>query len=330
MAGVSRATVSRVVNDSPRVSPDVRIGVQAAIEELGYTPNRAARALVTKRNDSVAVVITQPSGQVFSDPFFPRLLRGISSTLTARDRQLILMMPESASDERRVGDYLTAGHVDGALLVSLHEDDPLPARLTSAGVPIVLVGRPPKGSRVSYVDVDNRQGAQSAVAHLISTGRRVIATITGVADTAPGIDRRQGYRDAITEAGLKLDRSLEALGGFTAEGAAVAMTHLLETHPDIDGVFAASDQMAASALSVIAASGRQVPRDVAVVGFDDAALATSTTPQLSSVRQPIEEMGHEMARLLVEAVDASDPVPRRVILATELIRRASSAGKLSR
>jgi len=330
IAGVSRATVSRVVNDSPRVSPDVRLGVQAAIEELGYTPNRAARALVTKRNDSVAVVITQPSGQVFSDPFFPRLLRGISSTLTARDRQLILMMPESASDERRVGDYLTAGHVDGALLVSLHEDDPLPARLTTAGVPIVLVGRPPKGSRVSYVDVDNRQGAQAAVAHLISTGRRVIATITGVADTAPGIDRRQGYRDAITEGGLKLDRSLEALGGFTAEGAAVAMTHLLETHPDIDGVFAASDQMAASALGVIAASGRQVPRDVAVVGFDDAALATSTTPQLSSVRQPIEEMGHEMARLLVEAVDASDPVPRRVILATELIRRASSAGKLSR
>jgi DNA-binding LacI/PurR family transcriptional regulator len=330
VAGVSRATVSRVVNDSPRVSPDVRLGVQAAIDELGYTPNRAARALVTKRNESVAVVITQPSGQVFSDPFFPRLLRGISSTLSARDRQLILMMPESASDERRVGDYLTAGHVDGALLVSLHEDDPLPARLTAAGVPIVLVGRPPKGSRVSYVDVDNRQGAQAAVAHLISTGRRVIATITGVADTAPGIDRRQGYRDAIAEAGLKLDRSLEALGGFTAEGAAVAMTHLLETHPDIDGVFAASDQMAASALGVIAASGRQVPSDVAVVGFDDAALATSTTPQLSSVRQPIEEMGHEMARLLVEAVDASDPVPRRVILATELIRRASSAGKLSR
>jgi DNA-binding LacI/PurR family transcriptional regulator len=330
MAGVSRATVSRVVNDSPRVSPDVRLGVQAAIEQLGYIPNRAARSLVTRRSDSVAVVITQPSGQVFSDPFFPRLLRGISSTLTARDRQLILMMPESAADERRVGDYLTAGHVDGALLVSLHEDDPLPARLTTAGVPIVLVGRPPKGSRVSYVDVDNRQGAQSAVAHLIASGRRVIATITGLLDTAPGIDRRQGYRDAIDEGGLKLDRSLEAQGGFTAEGATAAMAHLLEIHPDIDGVFAASDQMAASAMSVITASGRTVPRDVAIVGFDDAALARSTTPQLTSVRQPIEEMGHEMARLLVEAVDASDPVPRRVILATELIRRASSAGRLPR
>ena len=329
MAGVSRATVSRVVNDSPRVSPDVRQGVQAAIEQLGYTPNRAARSLVTKRSDSVAVVITQPAGQVFSDPFFPRLLRGISSTLAARDRQLILMMPESSTDERRVGDYLTAGHVDGALLVSLHEDDPLPARLTAAHVPIVLVGRPPKGSRASYVDVDNRQGAQSAVAHLIGTGRRVIATITGLLDTAPGIDRRQGYRDALAEGGLRLDRSLEAVGGFTADGAAAAMTHLLEVHPEIDAVFAASDQMAASALSVLASAGRSVPEDVAVVGFDDMAVALSTSPQLTSVRQPIEEMGHEMARLLVEAVDASDPVPRRVILATELIRRASSAGRLS-
>jgi DNA-binding LacI/PurR family transcriptional regulator len=329
VAGVSRATVSRVVNDSPRVSPDVRQGVQAAIEQLGYTPNRAARSLVTRRSDSVAVVITQPAGQVFSDPFFPRLLRGISSTLTILDRQLILMMPESDADERRVGDYLTAGHVDGALLVSLHEDDPLPARLTTSHVPIVLVGRPPKGSRASYVDVDNRQGAQSAVAHLIATGRTVIGTITGLLDTAPGIDRRQGYRDALSERGIKLDRSLEALGGFTAEGAAAAMTHLLEVHPDIDAVFAASDQMAASALSVLVAAGRRVPEDVALVGFDDAAIAQSMTPQLSSVRQPIEEMGHEMARLLVEQVDAADPVPRRVILATELIRRASSAERLS-
>jgi DNA-binding LacI/PurR family transcriptional regulator len=329
VAGVSRATVSRVVNDSPRVSTDVRLGVRAAIEQLGYTPNRAARSLVTRRSDSIAVVITQPAGQVFSDPFFPRLLRGISSTLAAQDRQLILLMPESSTDERRAGDYLAAGHVDGALLVSLHENDPLPARLTAARVPIVLVGRPPKGSRVSYVDADNRQGAQSAVAHLIESGRRVIATITGLLDTAPGIDRRQGYRDAIAEAGLKPDRTLEAPGEFTREGATAAMTHLLEVHPDIDGVFAASDQMAAAAMAVILGSGRAVPGDVAVVGFDDLAIALSTTPELTSVRQPIEEMGREMARLLVESVDAADPVPRRVILATELIRRASSAGRPS-
>ena len=328
MAGVSRATVSRVVNGSPRVSPTVRLEVQAAIERLGYTPNLAARSLVTRRSDSIAVVITQPAGQVFADPFFPRLLRGISSSLTARDRQLILLMPESSSDEGRVANYLTAGHVDGALLVSLHEDDPLAPRLAAAGLPVVLVGRPPKGLRVSYVDVDNRQGAQSAVAHLIASGRRVIATITGPLDTAPGIDRRQGYRDALAEGGLELDRTLEAVGNFTQEGAEAAMVQLLATHPDLDAVFAASDQMAATALSVLAAAGRHVPADVAVVGFDDLAIALSTNPQLTSVHQPIEEMGREMARLLIEAVDAPDPVPRRVILATELVQRASSAGRL--
>ena len=147
LAGVSRATVSRVVNGSPRVSPEVRADVQAAIERLGYVPNRAARSLVTRRSDSIAVVITEPTGRLFSDPFFPRLLRGISSELAARDRQLILLMPETAADESRTADYLTAGHVDGAVLVSLHEDDPLPARLAASGIPIVLVGRPVEGHR---------------------------------------------------------------------------------------------------------------------------------------------------------------------------------------
>jgi DNA-binding LacI/PurR family transcriptional regulator len=173
--------------------------------------------------------------------------------------------------------------------------------------------------------VDNRQGAQAAVGHLVERGRRVIATITGPLDTAPGIDRRQGYREALLEAGIALDPTLEAIGEFTHDGAAAAMTRLLAAHPEIDGVFAASDQMAAGALAVLAAAGRRVPADVAVVGFDDQAIATSTIPPLTSVRQPIEELGHEMARLLLEAVDAPDPVPRRVILATELVVRQSSA-----
>jgi DNA-binding LacI/PurR family transcriptional regulator len=329
LAGVSRATVSRVVNGSPRVSPDVRTDVQAAIERLGYIPNRAARSLVTRRSDSIAVVITEPTGRLFSDPFFPRLLRGISSELAARDRQLILLMPDSPADEIRTGDYLTAGHVDGALLVSLHERDPLPGRLTSAGIPIVLVGRPPKGTKASFVDVDNRQGAQSAVAHLLTGGRRVIATISGPLDMAAGTDRLAGYRDALTEAGIALDPTLERAGDFTQESGAFQMGRLLAARPDLDAVFAASDLMAAGALSVLAAAGRRVPADVAVVGFDDSPVAISTMPQLTSVRQPIEAMGHEVARLLVDAVQAPDPVPRRVILATELIRRASSAGRPS-
>ena len=329
LAGVSRATVSRVVNGSPRVSPDVRIDVQAAIDRLGYVPNRAARSLVTRRSDSIAVVIAEPTGRLFSDPFFPRLLRGISSELAARDRQLILLMPETPADEIRTADYLTAGHVDGALLVSLHAADPLPDRLAAAGIPMVLVGRSAKGVNASYVDVDNRQGAQSAVAHLVSGGRHVIATIAGPQDMAAGLDRLNGYREALGDAGLQPDASLEAIGDFTQESGVAAMTRLLEGRPDIDAVFAASDLMAAGALAVLAAAGRRVPADVAVVGFDDSPVAMTTTPQLTSVRQPIEAMGHEVARLLVDAVEASDLVPRRVILATDLVRRASSAGRPS-
>jgi DNA-binding LacI/PurR family transcriptional regulator len=329
LAGVSRATVSRVVNGSPRVSTDVRVAVEAAIAQLGYVPNRAARSLVTRRSGSFGLVITEPTGRLFSDPFFPRVLRGVSLELTARDLQLVLLMPNSPADVRRTGDYLSAGHVDGAILVSLHGDDPLPSRLSQAGIPLVLVGRPPRGVSASYVDVDNRQGARSAVEHLIAGGRRVIATISGPSDMPAGIDRLAGYRDALAEAGLPADSQLEGRGDFTQVGGVEAMTRLLAARPDIDGVFAASDLMAAGALSVLAAQGRRVPKDVAIVGYDDSPVATSTNPQLTSVHQPIEEMGREVARLLVEAVEGTDRVIRRVILATDLVKRASSAGRPS-
>jgi DNA-binding LacI/PurR family transcriptional regulator len=326
-AGVSRATVSRVVNDSPRVSPGIRRQVEAAIQELGYVPNRAARSLVTRRSGSVAVVIAEPTPRLFTDPFFPRLLRGISAALSARDLQLVLLMPASPDEARRTGDYLAAGHVDGALMVSLHGADPLPARLAAAGVPMVAAGRPPHGTSTSYVDVDNRGGARTAVEHLIDSGRRVVATIAGPDDMTPGIDRLGGYRDALAAADRDLDATLEAVGDFTQESGMLAMGRLLATRPDIDAVFVASDLMAAGAISALATAGKRVPEDVAVVGCDDSPVATTIRPALTSVRQPIEEMGHEMARLLIDAVGGREPVSRRVILATELIRRASSAGR---
>jgi DNA-binding LacI/PurR family transcriptional regulator len=326
-AGVSRATVSRVVNGSPKVSPDVRREVEAAIAALGYVPNRAARSLVTRRSGSIGVVITEPTGRLFSDPFFPRLLRGISGALSARDLQLVLLMPASPEDTERTADYLAAGHVDGALLVSLHGDDPLPERMTRAGIPFVHGGRPLRGTGSSLVDVDNRGGAKTAVEHLIGRGNQVIATIAGPADMGAGVDRLNGYRDALTEAGRSIEDRLIATADFTHEGGAAAMQQLLRANPDIDAVFAASDLMAAGALGVLQAAGKRVPEDVALVGYDDSPIASTVRPQLTSVRQPIEEMGHEMARLLVAAVEEGQPVQRRVILATELIRRASSGGR---
>ncbi len=324
VAGVSRATVSRVVNESPRVSPEIRASVEAAIRQLGYTPNRAARSLVTRRSDSIAVVITEPPGRLFSDPFFPRLVRGVSAALTNRNLQLVLLMPEHG-DEARTIRYLTGGHVDGALLVSLHAEDPIPEALTSRGVPAVFVGRPRPGVDLSYVDVDNRQGGERATRHLLDQGCTCVATIAGPQDMAPGVDRLDGYRDALVGAGLVVRPELIAQGDFTHEGGAAAMERLLDACPDLDGVFAASDLMAAGALSVLRARGREVPDDVALVGYDDSPIAETTLPPLTSIRQPIEEMGPDAVRLLLDAIGHGDRVPRRVVLATQLVERASSA-----
>jgi DNA-binding LacI/PurR family transcriptional regulator len=326
VAGVSRATVSRVVNGNPRVNPDVRRAVERAVDRLGYVPNPAARSLVTRRSQSIGLVIAEPAGRLFEDPFFPRLLRGIGSALSSRDLQLVLLMPQSSGEETRTERYLTAGHVDGALLVSLHGNDPLPKAVAARGVPVVVGGRPPRGSMVSYVDVDNAQGARSAIEHLIAGGRRRIATIAGPQDMPAGEDRLSGYHDALDAAGMARDAKLVSDGDFTQQGGAEATRRLLAARPDLDAIFVASDLMATGAIQVLRAAGRRIPDDVAIVGFDDSAITETTDPPLTSVRQPIEEMGREMVRLLVEHLAEPGSVPRTVILATQLVRRRSSEG----
>lgn len=327
VAGVSRATVSRVVNGSPKVSADVRRIVEKAIDRLGYVPNRAARSLVTRKSDSIAVVITEPASRLFNDPFFPRLVRGISAALSVRDLQLVLLMPNDADDEQRTVRYLTAGHVDGVILVSLHGNDPLPDQLASRRIPSVVLGRPPRGVDIDYVDADNLDGGRRATTHLVERGRRRIATITGPRDMVAGIDRLAGYRDALADAGIAVDEGLIATGDFTQAGGEAAMERLLRDQPDLDAVFCASDLMAVAALGVLQAAGRRVPDDVAVVGYDDSPMATTTRPPLTSVRQPIEEMGREMVHLLAGGIEQNGRVPRHIVLATELIARASSAGR---
>ena len=327
-AGVSRATASRVVNGSTTVGIEARQSVERAIAESGYVPNRAARSLRTRRSDSIGVVIAEPTGRIFGDPFFAEVLRGISAGLAARQLHLVLVMSQSPEEERWAESYLTSGgHVDGVILFSLHGDDPLPERLQSHGIPVVVGGEPPERARVSYVDNDNHGGAFAAVKHLIDQGRTKVATITGPLDMPAGITRRSAYRDAVKAAGLVLDPDLEESGGFTREGGQRSMETLLERCPELDAVFAASDLMAAGALSALYAAGRRVPEDVAVVGFDDSIIALSTQPPLSSVRQSMEVMGRELVTVLLQMIAARDHVVRRVVLETELIVRQSSGGQ---
>ncbi len=325
-AGVSRATVSRVVNGGNRVKPATRTVVERTIHRLGYTPNRAARSLVTRRTDSVGLVIPEPTTKLFGDPFFPRLIRGINSVLGEADQLLVLLTPQSSHDEDQLGQYLVSGHLDGAMLVSLHGADPLPSFLAERDVPVVVGGRPTPGTPVDFVDVDNVQGALQAVRHLISLGRRRILTVTGPLDMAAAQDRLTGYRFAVAEARIDQDASLELSGDFDQASAREAVEKFIAAGGRFDGVFAASDAMALGAMTAITRAGRRVPEDVAVVGYDDSALALSSDPPLSSVRQPIEEMGREMARALLAQLGKSRPVPRSVVLGTELVVRGSSGG----
>ncbi|MGC2999033.1 LacI family DNA-binding transcriptional regulator [Streptomyces sp. G35A] len=330
-AGVSRATVSRVVNGSDGVRERLAERVRRAVEELGYVPNQAARSLVTKRHDAVAVIVAEPETRVFADPFFASQLRGISKELTAHDNQLVLLLTEDRDDHARVGRYLAGGHVDGALVFSLHLDDPLPELIQRAGLPAVFGGRPDgDGVRdgVVYVDSDNRGGARDAVRHLLGLGRSRVAHITGALDQTSAVDRLDGFRDVMVDA----DPRLVVEGDFTPAGGERAMRELLGRCPDLDAVFAANDLTAVGALRVLREHGRRVPDDVAVVGFDDILpIAEQTEPPLTTVRQDIEEMGRLMARLLLRDLDgtAAAPytvggTPSSVILPTTLVRRASA------
>jgi DNA-binding LacI/PurR family transcriptional regulator len=324
VAGVSRATVSRVINNSPRVSPSAREAVERAIAKLGYSPNQAARSLVTRRTDAVALVVCEPEERVFSDPFFASVVRGIGTAAAEVDKNLVLLVLQGEVERERARRYLRPEHVDGALLMSLHGEDPLPRQLERAGVPTVLVGRPLGLSALPFVDADNRGGAREGVEHLISLGRQTIATIAGPANMCAGIDRFEGYRDALEGAGLALRKGLVGQGDFFEESGHREMTRLLARRPDIDAVFAASDLMAVGALRALRESGRSVPDDVAVIGFDDAPIASLTLPPLTTIRQPLDQMARAAADLLIRRAEGISAKGEQIVCLTTLVRRDSA------
>ncbi|GAA3757422.1 LacI family DNA-binding transcriptional regulator [Micromonospora maritima] len=320
-AGVSRATVSRVVNGSTTVAESIQQAVRRAVEELGYVPNLAARSLVTQRTDSIALVMPEAATRVFSDDqVFPGIIRGAAQELEAADKQLVLMLAGSPAGHERVERYTTGRHVDGVLFASLHGEDPLPGRLARLGIPVVCGGRPLDGGDVPYVDVDHTGGVATAVEHLITTGRRRVATIAGPQDMVAGIERLIGYRTTVTAAGLP---ELVAYGDFTRESGTAAMRELLAADPELDAVFAASDLMAHAAMRALREAGRRVPDDVAVIGFDDIETAAYTEPPLTTVRQPIVELGRSMTRQLLR-IAAGEDVEQALVLPTQLVLRDSA------
>ncbi|MFZ4153056.1 LacI family DNA-binding transcriptional regulator [Streptomyces pseudogriseolus] len=329
-AGVGRGTVSRVINGSPRVSEATRAAVEAAVAELGYVPNTAARALAANRTDAIALVVPEPETRFFTEPYFSDMLRGVGAALADTEMQLLLIFAGSDRERQRLAQYLAAHRVDGVLLVSVHADDPLPDMLSQLEIPAVISGPRSADETLTSVDSDNYGGARQAVEHLLARGRRTVAHITGRLDVYGAQRRVDGYRDALREAGHVVDELLIEPGDFSEGGGRRAMQALLERRPDLDAVFAASDVTAAGARQVLREAGRRIPDDVALVGYDDSAIARHMEPPLTSVRQPIEEMGRAMTDLLLAEVADRRPSAtrelerRQMVLATELVERASS------
>lgn len=322
-AGISRGTVSRVLNGGHNVSPESLRAVNAAIKKTGYVVNRHARSLVTQRSDSVAFLLTEPQQRFFEDPNFGQLLRGCTAALAKHDIPLLLMIAATKEERRRIGRYITSGHVDGVLLVSSHSGNPMVELLQQARMPVVACGKPlGQAATPAYVAADDRDGARQMLHHLIGLGRRRIGTVTGPLDTPGGVDRLSGYREVLAEAGLPHDPALVVEGDYSRSGGEAATARLLDQAPDLDAVFVASDLMADGALAALARAGRRVPEDIAVGGFDDSASAASSRPALTTVRQPWERISSEMVRLLLCLI-AGDP-PASVILPTELVVRDSA------
>ncbi len=328
-AGVSPATVSRVINNYPHVRDEIRERVQRIIRDTGYAPNLSAKSLASKRTGIIGLVIPRTVHAFFTDPYFPRLTEGIAQACNQYNYTLALFLVYTEEDEQKLIPRMTRqGLVDGIIIQATHLEDEVLGSLVNGNVPFLVAGRPMALRDLNYVDVDNVSGAHSAVTHLILAGRKRIATITGALSTGAGIDRLEGYKKAFRERGIEIKERLIEDGGFSESGAYNAMRKILPQQPD--AVFVASDTMAMGALRAIREGGQTVPGDIALVGFDDLPPAKRTDPPLTTVRQPVRRFGIRAVETLIDIIENGQSPPRRIIFETELVVRASCGTGLLR
>ena len=319
-AGVSRSTVSRVINNHPNVSEKVRKRVLEVIQSTGYHPNIAARTLALQRSWMIGLVVPRSVSSFFTDPYFPRLTRGIAKGCNQHDYTLGLFLVGTKEDEEKILPRVSrSGLLDGILVQAGHHGDQVIDRLVQSTIPLVMVGRPFQPEGISYIDVDNIEGAYNAVSHLIRLGYERIGTITGPSESTVGVDRMEGYRKALTERDRVVDDSLVAEGDFTEEGGYYSMQRLLPTRPD--AIFAASDIMAVGAMRAAQEAGIHVPDDIAFVGFDDVPLVNHRDPKLTTIRQPVYQFGYSAVEILIDLIESGRKPARRVMMETELIIR---------
>ena len=321
-AGVSRGTVSRVLNGEPYVSQSARDAIEAAIEKVGYVRNTAARNLATQSSGAVALIVHEPHSVFVEDPNIGAILLGTNTALSDADYQLVSLIIDTDRDTERVVSYLGGGFVDGAIVVSAREDDPIADALQRLRIPTVLVGRPETAPELPSVSIDNRSSAREITERLLATGRGRIGMIAAALDRDSGRDRLAGFRDALGE---RFDPELVVdVPLYSFHAGQEGMQRLIERAPDVDGVFAASDAIAAGAVDVLRDRGRRVPADVGVVGFDDSAWALRCQPALSTVRQPAGLLGARAAELVLDEIRTGERRSGVVLLPTEVVWRDSA------
>ncbi len=326
LAGVSRSTVSRVINNHPNVSAKVRQNVERVIRETNYSPHLAARTLASQRSYIIGLVIPRSLQAFFGDPYFARLTQGIAQAANTYDYTFSLFLLENREIEDRLIPRITRpGFIDGLVIQSTSADDKVLSRVIEGSIPYVIAGRPLHHSNVTYIDVDNFSGAVMAVEHLIQLGRQRIATIMGPQDISPGLDRSLGYKQALAEHGIQIDKNLMAEGNFTEESGYQAAKQILPFKPD--AIFAASDSMAIGAIQAIKEAGLSIPQDIAIVGYDDLAPARYANPQLTTIRQPVLRFGAAVFKILLEIIDGKTNEPQNTILDVELVIRESCGAK---
>jgi LacI family transcriptional regulator len=326
LSGVSRSTVSRVINNHPNVKPGVRQRVLEVIAETGYHPNPAARSLASRRSGIIGLVIPRAVQSLFTDPYYPRLMQGVAQACNANDYTLSLFLFHTEDEEQKLYPrVLRTRLVDGVIVSASQIDDPLIPELINNHMPFVMVGRPNDLPQVNFVNVDNAVGAYAATSYLIRLGYKCIATITGPLNTTVGLDRRQGYRDALNDRSRSIDEALIVEGDFSELGGYAAMQRLIPHQPD--AVFVASDTMAFGALRALREAGLSVPDDVAVLGFDDLPTSALSDPPLTTVRQPIRRVGAQAVEILIDILANGPEPPRRITLSTELVIRSSCASR---
>jgi len=319
LSGVSRSTVSRVINNDPRVHEVTRQRVREVIQKFNYQPNLAARRLAGGRTHILGLVVPMGIERLFYDPFLMGLTQSVALTCNRLNHSVMMWIAEPEYERRAIHRMLSNKFLDGVIVAHYLMEEPIVEALAMECMPFVLVGR--HHAQVSYIDVDNQTSSAELITFLVQAGYRRIATVCGPQNMIAGVERLKGYKLGLEQCGIAFDPTLVVEGDFSEESGYVAMQRLLPLQPQ--AVFAASDSMAVGVLRALRENGRRVPEDIGVAGFDDMPFAANTTPPLTTVRQPVEKMGEVTIETLIDLIEHPDSPPRHIILPTELVIRAT-------